>query len=105
VPTGAYARAWDALKKHHFVVLDGPPEMGKSAIAWMIALTQIADGWEASACDSPDDSFRALRADSSQIFVADDAFGRTEYDPDRGMKWEAQLERVFSRLGTSHWLV
>lgn len=105
VPTGAYARAWDALKKHHFVVLDGPPEMGKSAIAWTIALTQIADGWEASVCDSPDDFFRALRSDSSQIFVADDAFGRTEYDPDRGMKWEAQLERVFSRLGTSHWLV
>ena len=105
VPTSAYARAWDALKKHHFVVLDGPPEMGKSAIAWMIALTQIAEGWEASVCDSPEDFFRALRTDSSQVFVADDAFGRTEYDPDRGMKWEAQLERVFSRLGTSHWLV
>ena len=105
VPTGAFVQAWDVLKKHHFAVLEGPPEMGKSAIAWMIALTQIASGWEASVCDTPDDFFRALRADASQIFIADDAFGRTEYDPARGVKWEAQLHRVFSRLGNAHWLV
>jgi hypothetical protein len=105
VPTGAYGRAWDVLKRHHFVVLEGPPEMGKSAIAWMVALAQIANSWEANACDSPDDFFRALRADASQIFIADDAFGRTEYDPSRGAKWEAQLHRVFSRLGNKHWLV
>jgi len=105
VPTDAYIRAWDVLKKHHFVVLEGPPEMGKSAIGWMIALAQIANGWEANVCDTPDDFFRALRADTSQIFVADDAFGRTEYDPSRGAKWEAQLHRVLSRLGNAHWLV
>jgi hypothetical protein len=105
VPTGAYAHAWEVLKKHHFVVLEGPPEMGKSAIAWMVALAQIANSWEANVCDSPDDFFRAIRADASQIFIADDAFGRTEYDPSRGAKWEAQLHRVFSRLGNKHWLV
>jgi len=105
VPTDAYIQAWEVLKKHHFVVLEGPPEMGKSAIGWMIALAQIANGWEASVCDTPDDFFRALRADASQIFVADDAFGRTEYDPSRGAKWEAQLHRVLSRLGNTHWLI
>jgi hypothetical protein len=105
VPTGAYARVWEVLKKHHFAVLEGPPEMGKSAIAWMVALAQIANSWEANVCDNPDDFFRALRADTSQIFIADDAFGRTEYDPSRGARWEAQLHRVFARLGNKHWLV
>jgi hypothetical protein len=105
VPTGAFIQAWEVLKKHHFVVLEGPPEMGKSAIGWMIALTQIANEWEASVCDAPDDFFRTLRTDASQIFIADDAFGRTEYDPSRGAKWEAQLHRVFSRLGDTHWLI
>ena len=105
VPTAAYIAAWEVLKKHHFVVLEGPPEMGKSAIAWMIALAQIANGWEASICDTPDDFFRGLRTDASQIFVADDAFGRTEYDPSRCAKWEAQLPRAFSRLGDTHWLL
>ncbi len=39
VPTSAYEKAWRILKEYNFAVLEGPPEMGKSAIAWMIALT------------------------------------------------------------------
>jgi hypothetical protein len=105
VPTDAYAQAWEVLKKHHFVVLEGPPEMGKSAIAWMVAFAQLANSWEAIVCDDPRDFFRSLRADSSQIFIADDAFGRTEYDPSRGARWEAQLHRVFARLGNKTWLI
>jgi hypothetical protein len=105
VPTDAYIRTWEVLKKHHFAVLDGPPEVGKSAIGWMVALTQVASGWEARVCDSPDDFFRAFRSDESQVFVADDAFGRTEYDPSRGVNWEAQLHRVMGRLGENHWLI
>jgi hypothetical protein len=105
VPTDAYIQAWEVLRKHHFVVLEGPPEMGKSAIGWMIALTQVSNGWEANVCDNPDDFFRGLRADVPQIFIADDAFGRTEYDPSRGANWEAQLHRVLPRLGNTHWLI
>jgi hypothetical protein len=33
VPTSAYIKAWRILREHHFVVLEGPPEMGKTAIA------------------------------------------------------------------------
>jgi hypothetical protein len=105
VPTSAYAQSWEVLRRHHFAVLEGPQEMGKSAIAWMVALAQIANSWEAVVCDNPEDFFRVLRPDVPQIFIADDAFGRTEYDPSRGAKWEAQLHRVFSRLGDKHWLI
>jgi hypothetical protein len=105
VPTNAYVKAWEVLRKHRFVVLEGPPEMGKTAIAWMIALAQIASGWEGVSCDRPDDFFAAYRPGTPQIFIADDAFGRTEYDPTRGASWERQLHRVLSRLGNSHWLV
>jgi len=105
VPTAPYIQTFEVLKKHHFAVLEGPPEMGKSAIGWMIALSQIAAGWEAIVCDTPDDFFRSLRTDESQIFIADDAFGRTEYDPARGARWEGQLHRVFTRLGNTHWLI
>ena len=105
VPTNAYACAWEVLRKCRFVVLEGPPEMGKTAIAWMLALAQIANGWEAISCDTPEDFFGAYRPNKAQIFVADDAFGRTEYDPTRGASWETQLHRVYSRLGNTHWLV
>ncbi len=69
--------------------------MGKTAIAWTIALTQICKGWEAVVCDRPDDLYRAHAQDRKQVFIADDAFGRTEYDPSRGRDWEQQIDRVF----------
>ena len=81
VPTGSYRKAWSVLFKHNFCILEGPPEMGKTAIAWTIALTQICKGWEAVVCDRPDDLYRAHAQDRKQVFIADDAFGRTEYDP------------------------
>ncbi|NOU08426.1 MAG: hypothetical protein HOO98_00190 [Nitrospira sp.] len=105
VPTEAYSKAWSILHKHHFAVLEGPPEMGKSSIAWMVALTQITNGWQAIVCDSPEDIFRHPASSTPRIFIADDAFGRTEYDPTRGSKWETQLDRVFRRLDSKHWLV
>lgn len=105
VPTRAYHRAWDTLRKHHFVVLEGAPEVGKTAIAWMIALTGLSSGWQVIACEVPDDFFRSFREDQKQIFVSDDAFGRTEYDPARGRKWETQLERILHRIDGSHWFI
>jgi len=105
VPTAAYEKAWNVLRKHHFVVLEGPPEMGKSSIAWMIALTQLSNGWQAIVCDNPEDIFRFKDSSTPRVFIADDAFGRTEYDPARGSKWEPQLDRVFRRLDQKHWLI
>ena len=54
VPTHAYNRAWRVLSEHKFVVLEGPAEMGKSAIAWMIALAQVSNDWQAIYCSDPD---------------------------------------------------
>jgi len=105
VPTRAYNTAWRVLAKHHFAVLEGPPEMGKTAIAWMIALAQLANGWEAIACDDPKDLFKSHRPEVPQVFVADDAFGRTEYDPTMGSRWEKQLARVNTTLDERHWLI
>ena len=105
VPTAAYEKAWKVLQKHHFAVLEGPPEMGKTAIGWMITLTQVSQNWEAFVCNEPEDFFRCYESGERQIFVADDAFGRTEYDASRGKKWEQQLEPILNRLNQTHWLI
>lgn len=104
-PTSSYERAWSVLRKHHFVVLEGPPEDGKSAIAWMLGLTEAAQGWEAVVCHTPDVFFQMIEANRPQVFIADDAFGRTEYDPTRTSKWEADLDLVLHRLDRRHWLI
>jgi hypothetical protein len=105
VPTSTYHKAWRILREHHFVVLEGPPEMGKTAIAWVIALAQLANGWQAIAADRPKDFFKSYDVSVGQVFVADDAFGRTEYNPTRGNEWEAELHRVYRQLDPRHWLV
>ncbi|MFA6445259.1 MAG: hypothetical protein WCV99_23225, partial [Sterolibacterium sp.] len=105
VATATYFRAFEVLGKHHFVVLDGPPEMGKTAIARMVGLAQVAVDWEAFECQGPQDIDRVYVHDRQQVFIADDAFGRTEYDPLKGYAWEHAIPRLLHRLDGKHWLI
>ena len=105
VPTKAYHRALRSLGKHSFVVLDGPPEMGKTAIARTIALTHLLTNCQVVDCRDPDDFFSVFTPQRRQLFVADDAFGRTEYDPVLGRMWERDLPRVFQFLDSRHKLI
>jgi hypothetical protein len=105
VATRSYRRAVGSLERHGFVVLTGPPEVGKTAIAQMLALVQLTDGWEAHDCRHPDELFSRYRASVPQIFLADDAFGSTEYRPDAAERWARELDRVLARMDETHWLV
>jgi hypothetical protein len=105
VPTRAYARAREVLTRRHFVVLTGPPEMGKTAIARMVALAQMTSGWEAHECIRPEQLWGAFARDRRQVFVADDAFGSTEYRPDAAERWALELDRVLRAMDDQHWLI
>lgn len=104
-PTRAYEHARAVLAAHRFVVLTGPPEMGKTAIAQMLALAQMTDGWEAHECNSPEQLWRIFDASRRQVFVADDAFGSTEYRPDAAERWAQSLGRLLTMLDQDHWLI
>jgi hypothetical protein len=104
-PTRTYERARAVLARHGFVVLTGPPEMGKTAIARMLALAGLADGWEAHECTRPDQIWRALDRERPQLFVADDAFGSTEYRADAAELWARELGRTLGVLDDRHWLI
>lgn len=79
--------------------------MGKTAIAWMVSLAQLTQWWSAIVCSEPSEFFQSYKKEDSQIFIADDAFGRTEYDPSRLRKWETDLNRVLRNLNPTHWLI
>jgi conflict system STAND superfamily ATPase len=105
VPTRAYRRALEVLAAHGFAVLTGPPEMGKTAAARTIALAALAEGWEAHECTSPDQLWSAYSPDCRQVFVADDAFGSTEYRPDAAVRWALELDRILPALDATHHLL
>ena len=105
VATAPYMRALDVLERHSFSVLTGPPEMGKTAIARMIGLAQLTAGWQVHECAHPDDVFRAYEREREQVFIADDAFGSTEYSPDSAERWARELDRILARMDERHWLL
>jgi len=105
VPTRAHHRTVDVLRKHSFAVLTGPPEMGKTSIAKMVALAQAAEGWDVISCLGPDDFERGFRLGGPQIFVADDAFGSTEYRPQTAEQWGARMAEILQRVDARHWLI
>jgi hypothetical protein len=105
VPTRAYARTVRSLAEHRFAVVTGPPEMGKTAIARMVALAKMTEGWEAHECTAPDELLGALDPAASQVFIADDAFGSTEYRADAADRWARAMERLLGALDDRHWLI
>ncbi|MCH8837926.1 MAG: hypothetical protein IIA60_09040 [Candidatus Marinimicrobia bacterium] len=105
IPTRSYFEALNTLKKHYFVVLDGPPEMGKTAIARILSLVYLLEGFEAIDCRDPDDIFSLFKNNVKQIFIADDAFGRTEYNIASGLAWERDLPKLLNNINENHLLV
>jgi hypothetical protein len=104
-PTNAYSETIKKLTLHNFAVLEGPPEVGKTAIARMIGLSRLSIGWDAHECLLPNDFFQLFSNERHQIFIADDAFGSTEYDPARTNEWSHNLDRILRRLDHNHWLI
>jgi hypothetical protein len=105
VPTGAYTQTLEVLGRRRFAVLTGPPEMGKTAIARMIALARMTSGWEAHECIRAEQLWTAFARERPQVFVADDAFGSTEYRPDAAERWALELDRVLRVMDERHWLI
>jgi hypothetical protein len=46
-----------------------------------------------------------MNASALQVFIADDAFGSTEYRPEAADRWALELDRVLRSLDDNHWLL
>jgi hypothetical protein len=65
----------------------------------------MTDGWEAHECSSPEQLWRVFDPKQRQVFLADDAFGSTEYRPDAAERWARALRRLLPILDENHWLI
>lgn len=100
-----YFNALDIIRKHNFVVLDGPPETGKSFIGAAITLAYTCNGFEIFYIQKPEEIFRAFRATKKQLYFADDAIGTIQFDPSLGNYWSRELPGVFRKLDRLHKLI
>lgn len=105
VPTDSYNKSLQILDSHGFVVLTGPPEMGKTAIARMIGLAKLGENWECYECHRPEDIFKISRNETGQVFIVDDAFGSTEYRPEIAQEWAQDMDKLLRTVGKKRWLI
>ncbi len=105
VPTTAYNKTLNVLQEHSFAVITGPPEVGKTTIARIIGLGKLGEGWESYECLKPDDFLQMRNPNKPQIFIADDAFGSTEFRPDAADAWAHDLDGIIRSLDDQHWLI
>jgi hypothetical protein len=79
--------------------------MGKTAIARMLGLARLTEGWEVHECTRPDQIEQRFDRARPQLFIADDAFGSTEYRSDAAERWANELDRIVRATDENHWLV
>jgi hypothetical protein len=113
VQTEAHAKALSLLKKKHFIVLDGPPEAGKTTIAAALALIHATDGFEVIDVRTSNDVFRVpdergtrqKKRGKKALFVADDAIGSISLVPARADEWSRDLPGIIRQLSENRLLV
>ena len=103
--TEAHRKALGLIKKTHFIVLDGPPEVGKSTIAAALALTHVAEGFELVDIRNSNDVFKVHDSRRKQIFIADDVVGSLTLDPVRADGWSRDLPGIMRQLDKRHLLI
>ena len=100
VTTSAYMKSAKALDVFGFVNLIGEPASGKTTIASLLALS-AADEWalQTMIISSPEEFKRLWNPnDPGQYLWVDDAFGTTQYDPQRVREWNCRLLELKSAI-------
>lgn len=105
VATSQYFKAHDILRKHNFVVLDGPPESGKSFIGAAITLAYACKEFEIFYIREPQEVFRAFSVSHKQLYFADDAVGTITFNPNLGDYWSRELSGILRKLDKQHKLI